>query len=206
MDGKTYLENPSYSALLSLDGGNSTGTGFCFKHTENIYLVTAKHVLFRHDGKLRCERLISTFQDLKSGQNAAEIWEFEMPSSKCIESLNEDIAIIFIGKVGEREINLENYITVIQKGSFKPIQLDVDFIRTIDQISIANTVYLMGYPTSLHFEDISSSIPLLRKGVVAGFDISSNVFIIDCPAYYGNSGSPIIEKCEDGILRFCVSL
>lgn len=203
MDNKTYLTNPSYSALLSLDGGNSTGTGFCFKHGDDVYLVTAKHVLFRHDGKPRCERLNSTFQDLKGGQNAAEIWEFEMPSSKCLVSPNDDVAIISIGKIVKNSINLESYITVVQQGGFKPIYLDVAYSRTIDLIGIANTVYLMGYPTSLLFSDISASIPLFRKGIVAGFDLVSNVFVIDCPAYYGNSGSPIIEECEDGILRIC---
>jgi hypothetical protein len=53
---------------------------------------------------------------------------------------------------------------------------------------------VFGYPVSLGIKDVTGYRPLLRKGIVAGKNIQSNAIILDCPAYYGNSGSLVIEK------------
>jgi hypothetical protein len=34
---------------------------------------------------------------------------------------------------------------------------------------------------------------LLRKGIVAGVSLSKQSIIIDCPAYQGNSGGPVVQ-------------
>lgn len=62
----------------------------------------------------------------------------------------------------------------------------------------------MGYPTSLGMRrDVyfDGSKPLLRKGIIAGKNTKNNSFIIDCPAYFGNSGGPIVEYGEDELYR-----
>ncbi len=203
MVDKSYLQNPSYSALLSLDNGMSTGSGFCFNNDNDIYLVTAKHVLFTKENTMRCQVLNATFQNLKGGQQNAEIWEIDIATAKLHYSPNADIALIIIGKKNGNNIEFSACVTKVQAGNFDLLQLEITKSRRLEEIGVVNTVYLMGYPTSLLFSEISASIPLFRKGIIAGFDIQNNVFVVDCPAYYGNSGSPILEECEDGQFRFC---
>lgn len=41
--------------------------------------------------------------------------------------------------------------------------------------------------------------PLLRKGIVAGQNLDKRSIILDCPAYFGNSGGPVIEIDEVSI-------
>jgi len=55
---------------------------------------------------------------------------------------------------------------------------------------------MFGYPTSLTGlirEIFDPSEPLLRKGIVAGINLGKRTIIIDCPAYFGNSGGPVIQ-------------
>jgi hypothetical protein len=55
---------------------------------------------------------------------------------------------------------------------------------------------LFGYPTSLGFPQkpqFDSHRPLLRKGIVAGKNLQTRSIILDCPAYQGNSGGPVIQ-------------
>jgi len=37
----------------------------------------------------------------------------------------------------------------------------------------------------------------LRKGIVAGKNLDTKTFLLDCPAYPGNSGGPIIAVGKD---------
>jgi hypothetical protein len=66
----------------------------------------------------------------------------------------------------------------------------------MNEVDVGADVYMFGYPTSVTgpFGGIlDPSEPLLRKGIVAGVSLRSMSIIIDCPAYFGNSGGPVIQ-------------
>ena len=42
-------------------------------------------------------------------------------------------------------------------------------------------------------------MPLLRRGIVAGKNQAAQTIIVDCPAYYGNSGGPVCHVELDGM-------
>lgn len=52
-----------------------------------------------------------------------------------------------------------------------------------------------------HNQYYDFSKPLVRKGIIAGIDETKSTFVIDCAAYPGNSGGPVVEHCEDGFFR-----
>lgn len=199
---KLLIENLTYTALLSLDYGKSTGSGFFFNYHENDYLITAKHVLFDDEDKLRCKSIVVSSQNYKGNEADIRIYEVDSDTAEFKKSQVDDIAIIKIGKFQTGEL-IES-ITMIQEGNITPISINQDNIRLLDDIKIANDVFLVGFPTSLIFQNakhFDPRRPLLRKGIVAGINSLDNTFIIDCSAYYGNSGGPIIEQGEDGELR-----
>ena len=69
-------------------------------------------------------------------------------------------------------------------------------IKTLDEVIVGNDVIMYGYPTSLGLEKIAQIDPLrplLRKGIVAGKNIQRSSLVLDCPAYFGNSGGPVFE-------------
>lgn len=214
-------DNLYYSVLLSFDRGKSFGSGFRIKYSDANYLVTAKHVLFDDGGKLRHSELLVTCQN-RMDSSKPLILEINLEDAKIFKDESNDVAIIRIGtnkKLYEGEMSLkgdpnipkrpsqlifESYVTPVEIIQGRLVSLEKEATRGIEEIKIANSVFLMGYPTSLGLQKndyFDYSKPLLRKGIIAGINNSKNTFIIDCPSYYGNSGGPVVEYGEDGYYR-----
>jgi len=126
---------------------------------------------------------------------------------------DEDVLIIQIGKVyfnerGQKKIRLVDGADRVSKsgeghdGSLVGAQLQG--IKTFDEVSIGNDVFIFGYPSSIGIEDypqIDATRPLLRKGIVAGKNPKKKTIIIDAPVQQGNSGGPVIEVEADGLTK-----
>jgi hypothetical protein len=192
-----------YSALLSLDTGASTGSGFQLSHNLQKVLVTAKHVLFNRKDEIRCESLVISFQTPKGQETDIEIIGIEnIADANIVFSVQNDLALILLAERESLETPFEykEYVNIYQNGNVDNAFIDSSETRLLDQIGVGNDVFLLGYPTSLFFQSVKHfdiRKPLLRKGIIAGLNVGDNTFIIDCPAYYGNSGAPVIEVCED---------
>jgi hypothetical protein len=201
MNDTKYIDNLTYTMLLSLDGGKSSGSGFLLHFQEIDYLITARHVLFNED-KLRCESLLISSQNSRGKIESASIFELDMSIATVIDKKADDVIAIPIGIINKSEF--EKYITIIQDGDSKPLSIDEKDSVLLEKIEIANDVFLIGFPTSLIFQNskhFDPGKPLLRKGVIAGINSEDNTFIIDCSAYYGNSGGPILELNRNNDLK-----
>ena len=201
MENKILIENLTYTTLLSLDEGKSTASGFFFQFDGVDYLVTAKHVLYENI-TLRCKSILVSSQNYIGTIQNTRMFEIDAVQAEIISSPQDDIAIIPFGNLEKSQLN--DHITIIQEGTITPKSISDKSIRLLEEIKIANDVFLVGFPTSLIFQNskhFDPGKPLLRKGIVAGINSLDNTFIIDCSAYYGNSGGPIIELGEDNTLR-----
>jgi hypothetical protein len=218
-------DNLEYAVLLSIDGGKSNGSGFRINYEGKNFLITAKHVLFSDDGNLRGKQLIVNCQSPDPSITEPIVFELDLLSANIYTSKENDVTAILIGKYVnlykddtplkdlKQEIKRpkllqgEEYLTPhspVTKGISRIVSADIEATRGIDEIQIANDVYLMGYPTSLGLKRntyFDYTKPLLRKGIIAGINKKQNTFIIDCAAYQGNSGGPIVEKGEDNLYR-----
>lgn len=215
-------DNLGYAVLLSLNNGTSFGSGFRLKYKDANFLITARHVLYDEQFQLRSNFLVVTCQSSRATDLDPLILEIELGKAKITFSHTNDVAAILIGKnqkIYEHGIPLkedpnkhkrpttlqtEKYINVTAKGNKFIISVDSEATRNLSEIIIGNDIYLLGYPMSLGLKQerfFDYTKPLLRKGVLAGTYPKENTFIIDCPAYFGNSGGPIIEHCEDDYFR-----
>lgn len=196
---KSLLQNLTYTTLLSLDNGKATGSGFLFHANNTDFLVTAKHVLF-DDDVLRYKSINVSSLNYNDSIRAMLSFEIvEIEEQLILRNQKDDIAIIPLGNIQEGQYN--DYVTINQN---TPFTIRESQIRHLEDLKIANDVFLMGFPTSLKFEGLDHfhpAIPLLRKGIIAGIYVLDRIFIIDCSVYYGNSGSPVLELGEDHILR-----
>ncbi len=200
MQNSHYLTNLSYVAYLNLGNGKSIGSGFILTHNSVVYLVTAKHLLFNNNALID-SNLLATIQGSHGSQEEGHIFEVYLDDATILSNLTDDVAVIILPHIAE---DSERVSVVLQQGIINRISLSSDDTRRMADILTPNEVYLIGFPTSLLFEDVTGfdvARPLLRKGIVAGLNIGGNTFTIDCPAYQGNSGGPIIELCEDDTLR-----
>lgn len=218
---KIHHDNFSYSILLSVDHGMSKGSGFRLKYKGLNFLVSARHVFYDENDKLYGDTVIATCPSSPLG-NGTITFEVDLTKAKIFKSLNADVCVILLGKnqhlseskghlkheTGDHKrpatLELEEYVTLIEQTAQHFTSVDIEATRGLNDIGIANEVYLMGYPTSLglaqsKYFDITK--PLIRKGIISGVNITEGTFIIDCPSYQGNSGGPIIEHGEDGYFR-----
>ncbi len=216
-----HQDNFSYSILLSIDEGKSKGSGFRLKYKGYNFIVSAKHVFYDDGGELYGDRLIATCPSSPLGQGQL-VLQIDLSDAKIYFSNSADVCILLIGENKnldeptkplkyetedhKRPANLilEEYVTPIEQTATHITSVDIEATRNLNEIVIANDVYLMGYPTSLgltrsKYFDITK--PLIRKGIISGINKKEETFIIDCPSYQGNSGGPIVERGEDGYYR-----
>ncbi|MEI7776988.1 MAG: trypsin-like peptidase domain-containing protein [bacterium] len=216
---KLPLNNLNYPVKISV--GNSTGSGFLISFNSNIYLVTAKHVLYQQDGATKIFSLYGdnlritcyTFLE-KQSQHDPIIYEVDL---KIISSNNNlkfhptaDIVIIKLGVLDEKA--LLNYIpgiSKIQESSGAVVHYSMDLSRKFDEIEITNNVFVLGYPVSLstvEMKQINYDTPLVRKGIIAGKNYDNKTVILDCPVYGGNSGGMVLEINQDNAGKVSIHL
>lgn len=178
-------------------------------------IVTARHVLFDENNKLRCKALNFTCQDISNNQLSPVVFEIDLDEITPVHSNGADVALILIGW----NISLlKNKITPQHKGVHKRkrdifiskegvmgpensakgklVSVGEGTTRLFNEIGIGNDVFIVGYPISLGLDtsgQLDHKRPLLRKGIIAGINQEQRTIILDCPVYFGNSGGPVIE-------------
>ncbi len=193
-----FLSNLTYSAFLSLDFGQSGyGSGFILNYKTNFYLVTARHVLFDETGALRCKELLITCKDYKGTDDDRRTLIIDMTSAQIGKDDNADVSTILI----QSGSKVEDNVSIQQEGN-KIVTVNIGQTNNLNEIGLANDVYLIGCPTSLIGQNDDAPFdvdrPVLRKGIIAGLNFKDCSFIIDCSAYYGNSGGAILEIDKNG--------
>lgn len=182
------LNNLSFSAFVSVDSGNSFGSGFITEINNKQYLFTAKHVIFdRNDNLLRDLWIKCRNYDTPNDQFYDA--QIALTADNVITILNEDIVVVKL--FAEFGFHVENSGTNIS------LAQENDLYR-YENISIGSKIYLVGFPSSLTTDDFYEvDNPLLRFGIVAGKNNAKNTFVIDSIAYYGVSGGPVIQEIDN---------
>ncbi|MCK4826731.1 trypsin-like peptidase domain-containing protein [bacterium] len=155
--------------------------------------------------KLRNDE-ITLFSNVPSRFGGKGINEIELKLTKLLETghisyhPSHDVAYIRIGiskKVGEQDqIDLLGGVTKKQGSGF--IGVAKDNFKLLKDVYVGNQVFVFGYPTSITRIDpwLDISLPLLRKGIIAGINNDLKAVILDCPVFQGNSGGLVIEVEE----------
>jgi hypothetical protein len=199
----------NYALLLSIGGGKSIGTGFRIKIEEDVYLVTARHVIF-NEAILYGEDLIVTSYAIDDLEPEPVMFNLKLAPEDIFDDEKNDCVLIRFGRItqskktGKKEIKIHQNVNVINRGLSKGRSFPTTHIRRLSETRVGSDVFLIGYPTSLgmlsnNYYDFKR--PLLRKGSLAGLDAQRGTFVIDCPSYPGNSGGPVLEYCNDGKYR-----
>lgn len=194
-------DNLKYPVLVKYNE-ISIGSGVFLSSDNEVYFITAKHVLFPDDKPLSKVKLLS-YPKESNLSNEIELNIESMVQKNNI--LSHKTADIVVAKIGKRDLiegtsnyKLSFFEDIIQtKNNGIIVSITKNFIKKYEEVIIANDVFLMGYPSSLSTtQQIESDKPLLRKGIIAGKNDTKKSIIIDCPVYQGNSGGPVIQVEE----------
>jgi hypothetical protein len=110
---------------------------------------------------------------------------------------SQDIAFIKIGtptKVeGQERTQLKEGVVLKQGKGY--IGVEKANFKLLKDVIVGNAVFVFGYPTSITQINpwLDIKMPLLRKGIIAGKNEILSAIILDCPAFYGNSGGLVLE-------------
>lgn len=203
-------DNLAYPLLLELPNGGS-GSGFFLASGQEHFLVTAKHVLYDEKGNLRSPTLKLSCQSKLAGEPATQ-YLIDFSKVPVRAHTSADVAVIRMGVSspidGKTEALLVNHCVGIRVLNVSPagvVTVDSANLRLLDEATIGNDVLLYGYPTSLGLKNspqFDYDKPLLRKGVLAAISKVRGTIVLDCPAYPGNSGGPVVEVEEQGFRKF----
>ncbi|HBA36325.1 TPA: hypothetical protein DCZ15_00450 [Candidatus Falkowbacteria bacterium] len=200
-------DNLAYPLLIKFDTG-SQGSGFLLRADKKVFLITAKHVLFDDDKKIRGSNIDLIIPARDINDDSVHVYGVDLRVLAPIAHPNSDVAAIEMGELEKTETG-EGYKLIANSGVTKKvsgkttmIQVDAGKVKLLEEVLISNNVFLSGYPTSLGMADspqFDYNKPLLRKGIVANVYKNHGTIIIDCPVYYGNSGGPVVEVEQDGL-------
>lgn len=118
---------------------------------------------------------------------------------------SRDIAAVELGitiqrKDGKFNIAYPKKAVKIISNPGSGISASQELIKKFKDVLVGNEIYVFGYPTSLSISpEIDINKPLLRRGIIAGKNNNFKTIILDCPAFYGNSGGLVLEIEEVGV-------
>jgi hypothetical protein len=198
--GNLPQNNLAYPVLISL-GSGGRGSGFYLNNDQAMYLVTACHVLFKD--RLELYPGAATLTSLASDLVTRAVFDLDCGKLLADGALQKhpraDVLVCKLGTLaGDSSGKRLTLLPGVTLKSALPhgtsvIGLPTEQTLKIAEVTISNDVFLFGYPTSLgRNAQIDQSTPLLRKGIVAG-KTEDGRLVIDCPAYFGNSGGLVEE-------------
>jgi hypothetical protein len=207
--------------LIQLDNGEQ-GSGFYVQDSLHTYLATARHVLIQriitprkpHDDSvlLAAKTIKCISYPADPNISVKTILTIDLPSAYAAGLLKydaqSDVGVIQIGDVQRvnDSLNMISYYSFATKDRISRIEpIPRSVIEKYDDIHIGDGVFIFGYPTSIGLQSspqFDHERPLLRKGTIAGKNISKKTLIIDCPVYYGNSGGPVIVEYAENFATY----
>lgn len=213
---KDFSEKNLYSSVLVDLPSRFPASGFYYVEDSIFYLVSAKHVLLDS-----LDQLLSSTCKINSPQlfepdsllELTLILDTLMTYHNILYTDSIDMAIVRLGIVDTvlKKISWSFGIKPNFRQSFHVPHAFPRLLKYYKDVNIGNEVFILGYPSSLGIKStpqFNYNFPLLRKGIIAGKYDASKTLILDCPVYYGNSGSPVFE-CDysgDGIRFYLIGI
>lgn len=147
-------DNLAYPILLKLDK-NKFGSGFLLNADKKLFLITAKHVLFDRNGKLKGTVLELTCQSKSLANNDIHNISIELEVVDILKHETSDVSAIELetleegAKKGDYFANFHFGIDVPRKGMDLVHVNAQNSTKLLKDVLISNDVFLCGYPTSL---------------------------------------------------------
>jgi len=170
-----------------------SATAFFFRHGEQKYLVTNRHVVVDEKRKIFPDELvlrIHTDPQVLTANREITVPLYSGGQPIWIEhpTLSSDVDVVAI-EIGSR-LQPQDVVTFWDAALFLP--------RNV-VIGIAADAHVIGYP--LGFYDVANNLPVVRNGTLATpygvpFD-AKPLFLVDANLHPGTSGSPVVSPSSD---------
>jgi len=185
-------DNLAYPVSISLSDCNSNiassqGSGFFFLRGVDLYLVTARHVLFNMAERVQpgqprpfvCNKALAVAYSRNPKERQHTRMQLDLPALRADGSIKahetHDVVVVRIGKSAasaelksgeEATFYYSPGITVIEHAQL--LTTTTTSSKKLDEVLTANDVYVLGYPSSIGLQQVPQidyNTPLVRKGI-----------------------------------------
>lgn len=198
----------TFTVSIILD--NSKGSGFFFCYKGNMFVVTARHVLFREkDGGFNLYANAATIKapDILGKDADPAIFDNILNSENTYYNNTYDVGLIHLGsyrlthdktllKATYREETIQTQLPTNRAQFYGEHS-----IVALDDVHVGTDIFVAGYPTSLgidrYLDFFDLDRPVVRKGIISHVNYKKQHIIIDCFVFPGNSGGPVFQAPND---------
>ncbi len=212
--GSTTRSLPTESLSLPVRvviDGTGYASGFYLGTRSLVFFVTAKHNLYGDHAPHDLAKAI-TLLSYPTDPNTTTPYILDL-DMRILQSAGhirthptQDVAAVTVatleGSDPDGELTLVPGVHAKQKAAGGLAYIGVEDTRQLEGVLVGNDVYVLGYPRALGLQQIPQidyERPLLRKGIVATKNPRTNTIILDCPAYGGNSGGPVLQLEQESV-------
>lgn len=183
------IHKKDFSYIVFIAVNSSNGSGIMYKTDDNLYLITAKHVLFKNDNSIIGKNVVITSKNFDENIENATIFEIQ-DFSICPPIFCANLDVVAIKMELNENITIHNQVN-------RSLVTQESIIQ-YDNLEIFNEIYLAGFPTSLKVEIDNYDLTKVnfRKGIITSK--YENEFIVDSSTYYGMSGGAVFSIDETG--------
>jgi len=186
MNRKAILKDGSVLDLYP-DDLVSTSQRTAFYKSREVFLITSGHII-EVNGECQPPVIINLHFFSSDDQLVKEI-RVEYPRENVIYS-KEGIDLC--------AMNMSDLIKKMDKVNLKLIYFafNKETFKNMSKVKMYDEIAMLTYPGTIC--DSNDKLPIIRKGVIASAFPNRNFkgkpeFLIDCPFFYGSSGSPILS-------------
>jgi hypothetical protein len=206
--GQAFLpeDNLAYPVRIEVPGGG--GTGFFVRRDRDIFLVTAKHVLFdTMTGQIRSRELTLRALSKDVNETAVSVIRVNVVQlQEANEIRTDDLRDVVVARFATQVrdgLHTTPGVVFVEQSKGAMIVAPFSYLSRYREVNISSQIFMFGYP-SVGFADapqIDNARPLVRGGIVAGLNAALKTIIIDAPVNHGNSGGPVVQLAGNNKLR-----
>jgi hypothetical protein len=203
-----YIADRGLSIPVQLQINNMQGSGFFLKDNDKVYLISAAHVIIDINEYIKTQRVKLFDSTLIVKYYSTNPYDcslsfLKMNLSKIYSKnqlwiyLEKDIIALCVGTIeNDTVLSLDSEIAIKRNPENIKLPIILESEKAmLDELNIGQELFIIGYPSSVGLRNnnqIDYSKPLVRKGIISGFNKSNNSIVIDGASYQGNSGGPIL--------------
>jgi len=203
------------------DGTNAAfGTGTYVDVSNKVFLVTAKHVLFKKDGSLLGgSSFLFTYAEEPTNQTLVTVnLRSALDGGLLKRHPTRDIAAIRVATTyyytnGNVDIVWNSAVSSTNSSSKFRWWGGTNSFQVLTNVSAASEAFILGFPVELLktqteifkvHSQVDFSCPLVRRGVISQRNHKDGWLIVDSGVYGGNSGGPLFvtEHPSLGVTSF----
>jgi Trypsin-like peptidase domain len=205
---QAYLpeDNLAYPVQIVVPGGG--GTGFFVRRERELFLVTARHVLF----DVLSGRLLSPEFTLRAlskdvRETAVTVLHVNGPQLQELRQIRtddvRDVAVVRLATLRPDRMDTTPGVVVTERSKGGIIVAPFDYLTRYADVDVSSQIFMFGYPSVglAGYAQIDQGRPLVRGGIVAGLNAALKTIIIDAPVNHGNSGGPVVQLSRTNRLR-----